>query len=318
LTYRIRNSRGLLLVALLLGACAKRETAPPAKTAADTTPPAPAGPSKISTLEGFKTPESVRWDPEQGVWFVSNINGNPSIKDNNGFISRLKADGSVDSLHFISAGRGGVTLNAPKGLAVIGDTLWVADIDAVRGFNRKTGALVANVDAGHQAKFLNDVAASPDGTVYITDTGIQFDPKGGMTHPGPDRIFALKGRKLTVAAEGDWLERPNGITWDQANGRFLLAPFGGPHIDGWKPGVAKVDTVGTGPGGQDGIEILPDGRVLITSWADSTVFTLNAGVTTKLITGVPSPADIGLDPARGWVAVPVFTGDRVEFWSLGK
>jgi len=317
LTHRIRYRHALLLTAILLGACGKKEAPPPAKMAADTTP-APAGPSRISSIEGFKTPESVLWDAEQGVWFVSNIDGNPSMKDNNGFISRLKADGSIDSLRFVAAGRGGVTLNGPKGMALVGDTLWVADIDAVRGFNRKTGALVANVDAGHQAKFLNDVAASPDGTVYITDTGILFDAKGAATHPGPDRIFALKGRKLTVAAEGDWLERPNGITWDQANQRFLLAPFGGSHIDGWKPGVAKVDTVGTGPGGQDGIEILPDGRVLITSWADSTLFTLSAGGSKKLVTGVPSPADIGVDPVRGWVAIPIFTGDRVEFWSIGK
>jgi len=302
---------------MLIAACGKKEAPPPAKAEADSTP-APAGPSRISVIEGFKTPESVLWDAEQDVWFVSNIDGNPSLKDNNGFISRLKADGSVDSLRFIAAGRGMVTLNAPKGMALVGDTLWVADIDAVRGFNRRTGALVANVEAGRQAKFLNDVAAAPDGIVYITDTGVLFDAKGQPSHPGPDRIFALKGRKLTVVAEGDWLEWPNGITWDRPNARFLLAPFGGPHITAWKPGVAKVDTIATGPGGQDGIEVLPDGRTLITSWTDSTVFTPSAGGNKKLITGVASPADIGVDPARGWLAIPIFTGNRVEFWNLGK
>jgi len=51
----------------------------------------------------------------------------------------------VDSLKFVAGGRGKVTLNGPKGIAIVGDTPWVADIDAVRGFDRKTGAAVASI-----------------------------------------------------------------------------------------------------------------------------------------------------------------------------
>ena len=108
---------------------------------ADAAPPAadaPAPPAAPDVVEGFKHPESVRYDPGLNVWYVSNINGDPFAKDNNGFISRLKADGSVDSLEFIAGGKNGVTLNGPKGMALVGDTLWVADIDAVRGFDRRT------------------------------------------------------------------------------------------------------------------------------------------------------------------------------------
>ena len=49
------------------------------------------------------------------MYFVANINGNSLAKDGNGFISRLTRDGKVESLKFIAGGRGGVTLNAPKG-----------------------------------------------------------------------------------------------------------------------------------------------------------------------------------------------------------
>jgi hypothetical protein len=35
-----------------------------------------------------------------------------------------------------------------------------------------------------------------------------------------------------------------------------------------------------------------------------------------LIRGVPTAADIGVDPEAGVVAIPILTGDRVELWRL--
>ncbi len=278
---------------------------------------APAAPAKVATVGGFLTPESVKYDASQDVYFVSNINGNPSQKDGNGFISRVRPDGSVEHPKFIVGGTNGVTLNAPKGLALVGDTLWVTDIDAVRGFNAKTGAPVATVDLAPQgAVFLNDPAVGADGSLYVTDTGIRIDEKGNLSHPGPDRIFRIApDRKVTVAAQGDTLERPNGITWDQAGGRFIVVAFGGPSIFAWKPGDAAPTVVAKGPGGFDGVEIV-GGKILVSSWADSSVTSYENGKGTKLITGVVSPADIGYDTKRNRVLVPVFQGNRVEIWQL--
>src|SRR5467141_412395 len=103
-------------------------------------PPAAPGATRALTVAGFSTPESVLHDSTQDIYFVSNINGSPTAKDNNGFISRVRPDGAIENLKFIEGGRAGVTLNAPKGMALRGDTLWLADIDAVRAFNAKTGA----------------------------------------------------------------------------------------------------------------------------------------------------------------------------------
>ena len=62
--------------------------------------------------------------------------------------------------------------------------------------------------------------------------------------------------------------------------------------------------------------MLADGRALYSSWADSSLTVLEAGVSTKLRGGLPAPADLGYDAKRGLVAVPLFQSDRIEFWSV--
>ena len=274
--------------------------------------------TRVLTVEGFKTPESVKYDAELDLYFVTNINGHPTAKDNNGFISRVRPDGSIESLEFVSGGRAGVVLHAPKGTAIVADTLWVVDIDAVRAFNKRTGAPVATVDLSRRgAKFPNDVAVGPDGALYVTDTGILIDSTGKFTHPGPDRIFRVGAkREVSVAVSGDTLERPNGITWDAANARFIVVAFGGPAIFAWKPGEAAPTVLATGAGQWDGVEVLADGRIMASSWADSTVDVIAGGKIERLISGVPSPADIGIDTKRQRVLIPVFTQNRVEVWQL--
>lgn len=309
-------ARLTLAALVLVPACGgERKDAAPA----DTTAAAPAAPTearKIGTVKGLQNPESVRWDAEQGIWFVSNVNGNPSAKDNNGYISRLKPDGSVDSLKFVSAGRNKVTLNGPKGMAIVGDTLWVTDIDAVRGFNRKTGAPIASIPVPG-AKFLNDITAGPDG-LYITDTGIHIGADGKMTHPGPDRVFKIAGRKVTTALTFKGQPAPNGITWDSTASRFVIVPNGDTTIVSWAPGDSAPQRVATAPTMMDGVEALGGGRYLVTSWADSSLNLVADGKVTRIAAGIAAPADIGFDRAGGKVAVPQLTENTIELLDVGS
>lgn len=290
--------------------CKKEQPQPPQ-------PPPPPTASKVAQIDSLRTPESVLCDAAQDVYFVSNINGNPNVKDNNGFIARVKPDSGVESLRFIEGGQNGVTLNAPKGLALHGDTLWVTDIDAARAFNAKTGRPLGMVDLRPQgAVFLNDAAFGPDGALYITDTGIRFDSAGTMSHPGTDRIFRITAnRRVSVAAEGDSLRQPNGITWDATGNRFIVVAFGGPTVFSWKLGDKAPTVIAQGPGGFDGVEVAR-GEVLVSSWADSSVSAYQNGSEVKVISGVPGPADIGYDAKRNRVMIPLFTLDRVEIWQL--
>ncbi|MGH7497701.1 MAG: SMP-30/gluconolactonase/LRE family protein [Gemmatimonadales bacterium] len=302
----------IALFASALSLACGRERPPAPAVSADSAPPAaPAPPDKV---EGFNHPESARYDAELDVWYVSNINGDPFAADGNGFISRLKGDGSIDSLEFIAGGKNGVTLNAPKGMALTGDTLWVADVDVVRAFDRKSGAPLVNISLKGKARFLNDVAVGPDG-VYITDSGFAAEGKG-MGHPGPDQIFHVAGGKATVAIRNSALAAPNGIAWDNAGSRFLVGPFAGKTIQAWVPGSKTLTAVGDTPGQVDGLEVLAGGRVLFTSWTDSTLDVLQGGKVTAFGGKLPSPADIGLDTKRGRVAIPLLMENRVEFRDL--
>src|SRR5438477_2299012 len=100
-----------------------------------TSPPTTSSASKPTQIsQGLQTPESVLYDADQDVYFISNINGQPLNADNNGYISRVKPDTLQGDLQWIQAGKNGVTLNAPKGLVIAGDTLYVADLTTVRKF----------------------------------------------------------------------------------------------------------------------------------------------------------------------------------------
>jgi sugar lactone lactonase YvrE len=308
-------------------ACVPADRKPPVSdaidtAAGDTTPAAPVAPpptpgaTKALTVVGFSTPESVLHDSTQDIYFVSNINGSPTAKDNNGFISRVRPDGAIENLKFIEGGRSGVTLNAPKGLAVLGDTLWVTDIDVARAFNARTGALLDSVKLD-SAVFLNDITVAPTGAIYITDTGIRFDDVGNVLHPGPDRVFRIgPDRKVTVAARGDSLGWPNGITIDPVGKRVIIVSFGASKsVLAWKPGDRAPRVIAKGAGGFDGVEVAGS-SIFVSSWADSTVSAYETGQEVKVITGVPTPADIGYDAKRNRLLIPIFTGNRVEIWQL--
>ena len=293
----------LLLVASGTAACGGGD-APPDQTAA----PAADQSEVIEIADvGFATPESILHDTVADVYLVSNINGAPAGKDGDGFISRLSPEGQVEQLKWIDGAAENVTLHAPKGLVMKGDTLYVADIDCVRLFVRTTGA-PAGETCFPGATFLNGLGIDGNGALYVTDSGLNPD----FSPSGTDALwrFTPDGETSKVQ-QGDSLGRPNGVAFSGGDG--FVVTFGSGEIYRFGPDYRRRTVLPGAEGRQlDGIVFTRDGGYLFSSWGDRAVHRVDAeGATSRLVEDVESPADIGYDARRNRVLVPLFTPNKV-------
>lgn len=258
----------------------------------------------VFTIEGLAGPESVRYDPDQDVFFISNFNGPGDARDGNGFISRVAPDGRMIALRFMT-GTDRHPLHAPRGMFLLGDTLFVVDADGVHGFHRVTGKHLVFIDfTAFEPGFLNDLTAGPDGALYVTDTGAS-------------KIYRIRNRRARIVEEDMLLGPPNGITWDAEHERLLLAPWGGGQtLRAWRPEDRSLEIYAMSPGGYfDGVELV-NGRILVSSQADSSLYLIENGHGRVLVKTAGRPADIGIDTKRMRVAVPYVALDRVDVWRL--
>lgn len=267
----------------------------------------------VTCKEGLSTPESVLYDAETDTYLVSNINGAPTDKDNNGFIAELSPDGAVVKAKLVAGGENGATLHAPKGMALVKGVLYVADIDTLRLFDRKTGAPRGEVPV-KGASFLNDLSAGPDGKVYFTDSGLS--PK--FEASGTDALYVLepgKTPKVKALLRSKDLPHPNGIV--ATKDTLYVNFFGAGEVRTYDlKGKAKGEAMKTPAGGLDGLVLVGD-DVLVSSWDGKAVYRGKAGGEfTAVIPDVTAPADIGFDTRRNRVLVPRFQDNLLEAFDL--
>jgi sugar lactone lactonase YvrE len=300
-----------------------RETkpkAPPPETAAVTAPK----PAEVRDLKkpavawkdiGLSTPESIVHDADADVYLVSNVDGQPLAKDGKAFISRLSPDGKVLELKWIESGQKGVKLDAPKGLAISGDNLFVADLDTVRIFDRKTGAPAGEVKVPG-ATMLNGICAGEGGRVVVSDTGMKAGKDGAFEEAGTDAVYAIApDKKLSTIVKAKDLGHPNGllvakdktwvVTFDGSGGIYAL------DAKGKKEDEKKL------PKGQlDGIVAFGD-EVLVSSWDAKAVYRGKPGGDFKVaVEEVAAPADIEIDAKRSRLLVPLFKDNEIRAYDL--
>ncbi|MGD8426300.1 MAG: hypothetical protein PVH63_01655 [Balneolaceae bacterium] len=122
------------------------------------------------TINGFSHPESVVATGD--YLYVSNIGVEmqATAKDGDGFISKInKKTGAIEQLHFLPTKED--TLNAPKGLVIVNNTLYTADVDRVVGFDLTNRKEVFSITIP-ETSFLNDIAVKDDQTLFVSATDI--------------------------------------------------------------------------------------------------------------------------------------------------
>lgn len=305
----------LTFLACLLAACAGHEhektthpvPTPPEKRAA-IAPPA------VASISNVVTPESVLHDPQQDVYFISNVFGGLEAVDGNGFITRVDADTLRVDLKWIENGKNGARLDGPKGMAIVGDTLYVSDVLAVRKFDRRTGAPLGEIPLPG-ATMINDLAT--DGSnVYVSDTAIRSWAGQTFVATNTDAIWKISGDRATKIASGAELHQPNGLAFH--DGALWVAPFAGNEL--YRLDGTERDVVIEVPRGQlDGLVILGDGTRIVSSWQGSTIYRESSdGEFTPLLNGIAHSADIGYDAKRRRLLVPRSATNEVTIHQLSR
>lgn len=199
------------------------------------------------TAQSFKVPESVYYNFEQDILYISNINGAPTEKNGTGFISKVSLKGEIEILEWVTG------LNAPKGMGVFGNSLYVTDINQLVEIDITQGTITKTYDV-EGADFLNDIAVDPEGTVFISD----------MTQ---NKIYILENGEVEVFLEGEPLNGPNGLYMEESvlyvgiSDKILAVNTITRDIQSW---------IETGSGMIDGLKADGKGNYVISDWVGKT------------------------------------------------
>lgn len=249
--------------------------------------------------QGFDTPECVAFDAQNNVYYVSNVGGkNPTEKDGNGFISKLKPDGSILQLRWIEG------LNAPKGMTVFGGNLFVTDIDQLIVIDIAMSEIEEKITFTG-ALFLNDIVAGKDGALYITDsqskTFYKFD----------------KGKHTALVTDASF-DFPNGIIYD---GAFLTAGIGNSIIQ-IEPVSGKWSKIIDNTGGVDGLAKVSDNSFIISDWSGHVHMVYKNKEKELILDTTPiegrNAADFYYSPKDHLVLIPTFFSNSVACYQLVK
>jgi hypothetical protein len=324
----------LLLIPACGGSQPAAEPPPPPPPAATTPSPTPAaqvsptpGPAPTAKTEPapattpkpavrftgvFATPESVLYDEAGDRYIVSNVNGKPFEADGNGYIAVLAPDGSVTNPKWIAGGVKKVKLDAPKGMGISGGILYVADISVVRKFDAKDGTPKGDIPV-EGATFLNDISTTPDGRIYVSDSGLKGGASG-LEPSGTDAVYIIEKGKVRPISKMKDLGQPNGVLATDTG--VLVVTFGTGVLYRLDNDGKRKDITPMPEGILDGIVAFED-SLLISSWKASAIYKGKLhGTFDVVVPNVTTPADIGFDKKRSRVLVPRFNEDVVEAYDV--
>ena len=238
----------------------------------------------------LKVPESALFTKD--VIYVSVIDGQPWEADNKGGIAKVGKDGKIINVDWITG------LSAPKGMAIVGDLLYVADIRDVVAISISKGKIDHKIPVPESGGF-NDVTADKNGVVWVTDS-----QKGA--------IYKVQGKTATL-----FMDNLRGINGIKAIDDKLYV-LTGKEMFVTDASKNKTTIVALEQGG-DGVEPVGNGDFIVTAWSGYMYYVNTAKGTKDLLLDTHTTAktaDIGFDPATKTIYVPTFSGNSIAAYKL--
>jgi len=235
-------------------------------------------------------PESVL--PDKNILYISLIDGGAWNADGKGGIGKLSFNGKQYNSTWITG------LHAPKGMGIVGNRLYVADIDNVAVIDKHKGKIKKKISI-EGAQGLNDITISDKGIVYVSDSRV-------------GRIWRIENDVASL-----YLDTVKGVNGLKAVGTNLYIGAGKNFIKAdMNKNITKVTEL---PQSIDGIEPVGNGDFILTSWAGYIFYvSANGNTQTLLETHIDkkNTADVGYNRKNRIVYVPTFNAKTVAAYKL--
>ncbi len=246
----------------------------------------------VTVYGSFHFTESCTFDPERNL-ILSMNRGNDGGSDD-GYVSLINPDGSVHTSKWIGATRDGLELRDPIGSAISNGVLYTADNGSrhLRSFDLLTGAPMTSVAIPGEG-FINGVAATAEGTAYLTDTR-------------EGRIYEISsGGDVSVFAEGAPLNSPNGLAMDN-DGNIVAVNIGDSAVITYSPSGEVVNQEAAIEGGNDGVVVTGSGTKYVSSVRFGSVSRIDTRGNAQIIArGIPSAASMCYDSTQNQLVIPM-------------
>ncbi len=264
-------------------------------------------------VSGLESPHSFLADPPSRSYFISNINGEPEARDNNGFITKLSDDGQITAFKFIEGGRDNVTLHAPKGMAVVDHVLYVTDLDTLRAFDKTTGKSLSTLTLprpadGKHPQSLVDVAPDGQGHLYLADQG------GNAIY----RVDLTATPTLTLYLSGPHLAGPSGVAVNPKTGHLAVVSYDSGKIFDVTPEGTLTELASNGffTGrfqNLSGVDFDRWGSLYVSDATKGKIWRMLPNNKFQVIAEyLPGPSDLGIDRVNHLILVPYQDSNAAE------
>ena len=267
------------------------------------------------TVSNLQSPYSFVSSSSGKEYFISSVNGDPETADNNGFITKLDATGKMVNLKFIQGGTDGITLNAPKGMALVEQTLYVADLDTLRVFDAVSGKTVGSISVaaspGETPARLTDVAYDGVGLLYLSDQ-----------HANRIYRVELASRKVTLLVSDPALAGPAGLAVHPKSGQLIAVSWDKGKIFAITPDGSVSELFSNGFFSSRftnlrGVDFDRWGNMYVSAFTTGKVWRMTWDKRFQVIAEyLPSPGDLGIDRTNNLILVPYELAHAAEMNGL--